>query len=200
MKRLSFVQWSGWLFVLSGLMESCLAVYAANNVAQVQSPLAAPTTASIIWNSLATVSRLLFFVGALGLACSGAVGHRWWGRVGVVIFALGAGLNVLVSGSEISNITLTSLMLDGATESLAGLGITIAGIAIIVERRWQGWRRYMPLLSALYVWLVITPAAIVNPGGPALHWAVAGAGVITVLLGVAQYVEARQEAHAAPAF
>jgi hypothetical protein len=26
MKHLSFVQWAGWLFVLSGLMESCLAV------------------------------------------------------------------------------------------------------------------------------------------------------------------------------
>jgi len=34
MKRLSFVQWAGWLFVLSGLMTVCLAVYAANNVAQ----------------------------------------------------------------------------------------------------------------------------------------------------------------------
>jgi Sec-independent protein secretion pathway component TatC len=113
---------------------------------------------------------------------------------------LGAGLNVLVSGSEIFNITMTSLMLDGVTESLAALGITIAGIAIIVERRWQGWRRYMPLLSALYVWLVITPAAPVSQGGPALHWAVAGGGVITVLLGVALYVEARQVAQAAPAF
>jgi hypothetical protein len=24
------------------------------------------------------------------------------------------------------------------------------GIANIVERRWQGWRRFFPLLSALY--------------------------------------------------
>lgn len=192
MQRSSFVRWSGWAFVLSGLMALCLAVYATSNFAQVQASLAAPTTESIVWNSLATVSRALGVVGALGLARSGAVGRRWWGWVGMVIFALGAALNVLVSGSEVFKITMTSLMLDGNTASFSGLGLTIAGIAIIVERRWQSWRRFIPLLNALYGWLVVTPALIISfSHGPAvLHWAVAGGVVTTILLGVALSSEA----------
>ena len=192
MQSSSFVRWSGWAFVVSGLMALCLAVYATQNFAQVQAPLATPTTVSIVWNSLATVSRALGVVGALGLARSGAVGRRWWGWVGMVIFVLGAALNVLVSGSEVFKITMTSLMLDGNTEFFSGLGLTIAGIAIIVERRWQGWRRFAPLLFALYPWLVITPALVLSfSHGPAvLHWAVAGGVAPTILLGVALSSEA----------
>ena len=72
------------------------------------------------------------------------------------------------------------------------MGITIAGIAIIVERRWQSWRRFIPLLNALYGWLVVTPALIISfSHGPAvLHWAVAGGVVTTILLGVALSSEA----------
>ena len=192
MQSSSFVRWSGWAFVVSGLMALCLAVYATQNFAQVQAPLATPTTVSIVWNSLATVSRALGVVGALGLAHSSAVGRRWWGWVGMVIFVLGAALNVLVSGSEVFKITMTSLMLDGNTEFFSGLGLTIAGIAIIVERRWQGWRRFAPLLFALYPWLVITPALVLSLShGPAvLHWAVAGGVAPTILLGVALSSEA----------
>ena len=192
MQSSSFVRWSGWAFVVSGLMALCLAVYATQNFAQVQAPLATPTTVSIVWNSLATVSRALGVVGALGLAHSSAVGRRWWGWVGMMIFALGAALNVLVSGSEVFKITMTSLMLDGNTEFFSGLGLTIAGIAIIVERRWQGWRRFAPLLFALYPWLVITPALVLSfSHGPAvLHWAVAGGVAPTILLGVALSSEA----------
>ena len=192
MQSSSFVRWSGWAFVVSGLMALCLAVYATQNFAQVQAPLATPTTVSIVWNSLATVSRALGVVGALGLAHSSAVGRRWWGWVGMVIFVLGAALNVLVSGSEVFKITMTSLMLDGNTEFFSGLGLTIAGIAIIVERRWQGWRRFAPLLFALYPWLVITPALVLSfSHGPAvLHWAVAGGVAPTILLGVALSSEA----------
>ena len=129
MRRSSFVRWSGWAFVLSGLMALCLAVYATSNFAQVQAPLAAPTTESIVWNSLATVSRALGVVGALGLARSGAVGRRWWGWVGMVIFALGAALNVLVSGSEVFKITMTSLMLEAVFSNSASEGaITMIGV------------------------------------------------------------------------
>ncbi len=35
------------------------------------------------------------------------------------------------------------------------VGALVAGIAVITTRRWLGWQRYMPLIYAVYLWLVI---------------------------------------------
>lgn len=197
MKHVSFVRWSGWCMVLSALISLPLALYATRYEALVQEPLASPTTTSIIWNSLATMSRTLAVIGLIGLARSGAGGRRWWGTVGVFIMVLGAALNVLVSGSEVFKITLNSLMLDGQTETLSGLGMTIFGVAVLVERRWKLRWRFLPLINALYGPAVVIPAAIF--GGPSvLHWAVASGAVVNVLLGIAMIAEAGRSVQVAP--
>ncbi len=68
-----------------------------------------------------------------------------------------------------------------------------------MARRWQGWHRFMPLLSGLYVFLVIFPVFAVTQGTSNFTLPVAGWSVPLLLLGLALRAEAGQDTRGAPA-
>ena len=75
--------------------------------------------------------------------------------------------------------------------NLVGLGLILAGIAVVRTGRWTGWRRYVTLVLGVYVFVVMTPVIIVAGGPPAV--AAIGAllvwEVLWVLIAVAVLTE-----------
>lgn len=119
---------------------------------------------------LAFVALAAIAVGILGIEWSGAVSGSV-GKAGVRLFALGhilivlGGVMALFAGSDDSPIFIVfpigALMMD--------IGALITGITVITAGRWQGWQRYMPLIYAAYLWLVIEAPFIMGvygDGGP----------------------------------
>jgi hypothetical protein len=198
MKPSSFARLSGVSLMVSAVLEMALGVMAAN-APMVLSPSAPSSLEVILWNSLAAVSRALALIGIIGLARGGAAGNSALGKIGLGLAVLGLALNVPIIASGAVKVTLLAQMLDGMTATLYALGLTLAGLAVLLARRWQGWHRFMPLLLGLYVLLVVTPYVVISRGGPDLPWFVASSDVFTLLLGGALYAEAGHVARGAPA-
>ena len=163
-------------------------------------PTSVPTTAvsypysptvysitQILW----AVLQSLMFLGALGLARSGAVGTSRLGRIGVWLAPAGmAGIAPCVAGfafiaSETADSSAATALsaIVGIASNLAGLGFVLAGIAVLRARRWQGWHRFVPLLCGLYVFVALTPIIAAFPG--LFFWGLAGWNACFILLGLA---------------
>lgn len=198
MKHSSFARLPGVSLMLSAVLEMVLGVMAAN-VPMVLSPSAPSSLEVVLWNSLAAVSRALALIGLIGLARSGAAGTSALGKIGFGLAVLGFALNVPIIASGAVKVTLLAQLLDGVTATLYALGLTLAGIAVLLARRWQGWHKFMPGLTGLYILLVVTPYVVISRGGPDLPWFVASSDVFTLLLGGALYAEAGHVARGAPA-
>ena len=134
------------------------------------------------------VVGLLLLVGVFGLWWSGAVGGSRFGAVAFGVAVLGHALFV---AAEIHGTVVgaTSGALLGGAALLSALGFVLVGIATIRARRWQGWARFMPLLTGLYFFGAMLPFILVsddpNP------YAIAGWGLARLALGLAIRGEAR---------
>jgi hypothetical protein len=119
------------------------------------------------------VAQVWFFVhhfgllaGLYGLWRSGAVGTSRLGRWGALGAMAGMGLLtvtelVAIGGADAaypSPQTGTIGALYGIATMLTGVTLIMAGIAVIKTRRWQGWRRVIPLILGVYVFVPLTPA------------------------------------------
>jgi len=99
------------------------------------------------------ISMICILIGFLGFLWGGAV-KGTFGKIAIVLFALGYAVLtlsdtvVLLTGSEIG-----ALYPMGGIISL--LGAIFTGIAVAVEKRWSGWQRFMPLIHAAFVFLVM---------------------------------------------
>lgn len=120
-----------------------------------------------------SIIQVFFFVHHLGLLAglyalsrSGAVGTGWVGRGGSWV-AMGG--MVLLSIAELVAITAASAdypsartdpidALYGVSSVSVGLGLILVGVAVIRTGRWAGWRRYVPLLLGVWVFIPMTPA------------------------------------------
>lgn len=139
------------------------------------------------WEGALIVVQALLLVGVIGLALSGAAGAGWLGRIGLGIALLGRAaflvgeLRSFVQGSDDDIfVPLGSL--------LTGLGMLLAGIAIVRARRWGGWHRPLPLLAGLYPFVAMFPffAIIGEPPAPTIAlW-----GLLWLALGLALHAEA----------
>jgi hypothetical protein len=198
MKHSSFVRLSGVSLMLSAVLEMALGVIAAT-VPMVLSPSAPSSLEVALWNSLAAVSRALALIGIIGLSRGGAAGNGVLGKIGFGLAVPALALNVPIIASGAVKVTLLAQLLDGVTATFYALGLTLVGIAVLLARRWQGWHRFMPGLTGLYVLLVVTPYVLISRGGPDLPWFVASSDVFALLLGGALYVEAGHVARGAPA-
>jgi hypothetical protein len=130
---------------------------------------------------------------ALGL--SGAAGTGLLGRLGIGVGVLGA---LLFAVAEV--ITLgapgTSETLFAIAPNLAGLGLILAGIAVLRTGLWTGWRRWVTLALGVYVFAVLIPLVIAT-GGPPAYAAIAVLlvwQVLWVLIAVAVLVETERPA------
>ena len=130
---------------------------------------------------------------AVGL--SGAAGTGLLGRLGVGLGVLGA---LVLAVAEVLTLSapVTSETLFAIAPNLVGLGLILAGIAVVRNGLWTGWRRWVTLALGVYVFGVMTPL-IITSGGPPAPPALAGLlgwQVLWVLIAVAVLVETERPA------
>jgi hypothetical protein len=140
-----------------------------------------------VWEGLLIVVQALLLVGVAGLALSGAAGTGWLGRVGLGIALLGrtsfliGELRSFVQGSDDEFFVPLGAL-------TTGLGMLLAGIAMVRTRRWGGWHRFIPLLAGLYPFVAMFPILAITgePPDPMIAlW-----GLLWLLLGLAIHAEA----------
>lgn len=152
------------------------------------------------------LNHVLLLVGILGLARSGAAGTGLLGRVGLWISVLGMAALTLCEGGAMTLATSPSPtprtdfmdMAFGVASILIGVGLVLAGVAVMRAGEWAGWRRFVALICGVAVFVIVIPGVF----GPFL----AGRLAITVwmlmfaALGWALYAQPRvPEVERAPA-
>jgi hypothetical protein len=135
---------------------------------------------------------VLVFIGVLGFARSGVAGSGRSARVGTVLALTGT---AVLFAAQLLSISVADQRLDdtgaglvaacfGLGGVLSAIGFIVAGIATVRARRWDGWRRYVPL--AIGIWLVALNVLVVTP---ALATATAVHGLLLTALGVALWTQ-----------
>jgi hypothetical protein len=145
----------------------------------------------VVW----AACHLLAFLGALGLARSGAAGASGLGRVGcwvaLVAMALIPPLELafvpFASGTVESGPGMILSSAIGFAATVAGIGFVIVGIAVLRAQRWEGWHRFSPLLCGLIVFVIMTPVMVIRPD--LFIWTLAAWNLSLALLGLALYRE-----------
>lgn len=112
--------------------------------------------------------------GVLALVLLGAAGGML-GRIGLGMAVLGQVLLVVAELTFPFAPAVGDSIFDVAP-LLTGIGMVLAGIAVLRSRRWPGGARFTPLLVGLYGLVVLPPAMIVSGGPPAplATWVLAG--------------------------
>jgi hypothetical protein len=159
----------GWLGLVAGLLGLVSAIFLMAVEPSVgrdrfSYPFASGAFAAIqVWFSIQHIGLL---AGLYGLWRSGAVGTSRLGQWGALGAIVGMGLLtvtelVAISGSDSFRPSARTDFIDslyGIASFLLGGTLIVAGIAVIRTRQWQGWRRVLPLILGLYVFVPLTPA------------------------------------------
>nr|MDQ3396284.1 hypothetical protein [Deinococcota bacterium] len=111
------------------------------------------------------LNHVLLLVGILGLAQSGATGSGLLGRVGLWISVVGMAALTLCEVGAMTFATSpypgpgTDLMdtLFGGASILIGVGMTLAGVAVVRAGKWTGWHRFIPLICGVAVFVIVIP-------------------------------------------
>ncbi|MCF7552398.1 hypothetical protein [Pseudonocardia sp. WMMC193] len=131
----------------------------------------------------AYLARVLVHLGELAVLLaivgSGAAGRRGLGRAGAALAGLGL-VGLAVGEATTLAAPATADLLFMISPNLVGLGMILLGVAVVLERRWTGWARVVPLALGIAVFGVLTPLIIVS-GGPPAPAAVVGLLVWEVL-------------------
>lgn len=178
MTNTHFVRWAGVSLILGALIGL------GSGILQALAPAVLGSSAFIFRNNIVILSHLLVLIGVLGFARSGVAGNSWLAKIGLGL-ALLASLVFIPAEFLIQTRYDLGEMLLGFCAPLQGLGMTLAGIAVLRAAIWQGWPRFTPLLCGLYPFLVMIPVFAAT-GGPNF-WAIAGVQVPYLLLGLALY-------------
>ncbi len=135
---------------------------------------------------------VLVFIGVLGFARSGVAGPGRSARVGTVVALTGT---AVLFAAQLLSIPIADQRLDdtgaglvgacfGLGSLLAAVGFIVAGIATVRARRWDGWRRYVPLATGISFAALLGLAVT-----PALAIAAALYGMCLTALGVALWTQ-----------
>ncbi len=143
------------------------------------------TTMFVVMQLVALVANALAFLGVIGLARSGAAGTGWLAKIGLGIALFASALFLPLELYIIANLEVGGMLL-GVSALLQGLGLLLAGIAVVRTGWWRGWQRWTPLLCGLYTFLVLIPALALSPDGYNA-WALVGWQIPFALLGLALY-------------
>ena len=148
-------------------------------------PTAWGTTMFVVMQVIALIANALVFVGVIGLARSGAAGEGWLAKIGLGLALFASALFLPLELYIISNLEIGGMLL-GISALVQGLGLLLAGIAVVRAGHWHGWHRQIPLLCGLYTFLVLIPALALSPDGYNA-WALVGWQIPFALLGLALY-------------
>ena len=141
------------------------------------------TLENVVMQGIVIVANTLTLVGVLGLGRSGAAGEGGLAKLGLGLAVLASVLFLPFEVLVAVNLELGGMLL-GLSALVQGLGLLLAGVAVLRTGRWQGWQRFTPLLCGLYTFLVLIPALALSPEGYNA-WALAGWQIPFLLLGVA---------------
>lgn len=114
------------------------------------------------------LNHVLILAGVAGLARSGAAGTGRLGRSGLWIAAMGW---VALTLCEVRAMTLANSpypapstdVLDGAfgmASILIGVGLVLAGIAVVSANVFSGWYRYITLACGVAVFVMVIPGIL----------------------------------------
>jgi hypothetical protein len=131
------------------------------------------------------LAMICYVVALLGLRRSGAAGHSRLARAIVVLWAAGW---VLVAVGAMTSLIAPTFKPAEVLPAVGGLLTCIAGLVtgILIARAgvWQGWLRWVPLVVALYVLLVLfvplfagAEPSLPTEAGWAIGYAVLGAAL-----------------------
>ncbi len=141
------------------------------------------------------VAQLLLCFGLFGLRWSGALARGLFGTIAFGVAVLG---HIAFVAAELHSLVLGSLSdLLAIAALFSAIGLVLTGIAVLRAQRWQGWARWMPLVTGLYFWLAMFPFILVADGPNG--FAIAGWGLVRCLLGLAIRSQAAAPASASEA-
>jgi hypothetical protein len=111
------------------------------------------------------LNHLLLLVGILGLARSSAASSGLLGRVGVWISVVGMATLTLceVGAMSLATSPYPSPRTDfmdmsfGVASILIGVGLVLAGVAVVRAREWAGWQRFVALICGIAVFVIVIP-------------------------------------------
>ena len=163
----------GWLCLVAGLLGLASAIFLMTVEPSVgrdrfSYPLTPGAFAVVqVWFSVQHVGLL---AGLYGLWRSGAVGTSPLGRWGAWGALVGMGLLtvaelVAIIGSDAVIPSAGTDVIDsfyGIATLLLGTTLILAGIAAIRAGQWRGWRRLIPLILGVYVFVPLIPAIIAS--------------------------------------
>ena len=148
-----------------------------------------PAEVSLARNLGYVVFQVALLVGLAGLAMLGAVGSAWWGRVGLGVAILS--YVVLIGGELIEPFDPATAMVIFDNVALPfGIGMVLAGVAVLRADRWSGWRRFVPLALGAYMFVVFLPVVIATGSDAGFFAAVTGSDLLFAALGLAVVREA----------
>ncbi len=166
-----FVRRAGAACLAAGVLGAASGVFLAVYPAQVADDrFSYPLTSTGF-----VVIQVWFFVQHLGLlagivACSRtqALGPGRAGRWGVWAAAAGMGLLAVtellaIRAKEVTYPGPGTGLLDvlyGVSSLLAGVGLIVAGVAVLRARRWTGWRGWIVLVAGIWVFVPMMPALV----------------------------------------
>ena len=174
-------------------------LWAIVNVLEVSFDLFPPNGSGPLYNAnqiMALMALAAIAFGYLGIIWGGGVNGRL-GKTGVWLFVVGNGLIIvgglmaLITHADDSPIFLVFPI--GAL--LMNIGAIVTGIAVVRDKRWHAWQRWMPLAYAVLLMLVIEIPFLMgvygDMGPTGLPEVVQDAGLFFVALAV--YTAATEE-------
>lgn len=174
---------AGWCTIVGAVLTFLLGIPLASFQNQTPLPVWIP--------ALNAISHLLFLVGVIGLARTGAAGRSLLATGGLALTLFG--LVVVTVAEFISMVNMeTAILFFSSATLLMMVGLILLGIAVLRARRWTSWARFMPLTCGLFVLLVMLPSFALP--GLASNYAIGFWGVCWLFLGVALITTTTQEA------
>jgi hypothetical protein len=151
----------GALTALSGLVVQAVVQPASTVSDQVWSYPWSPALLGPVSVVYAVFHGLVLY-GVFGLARSGIAGPGRGARVGTTLAMVGT---ALLAVAELVSIPFADQPLDapgpsavgalfGLATVLSGVGFVVAGVTTLQAGAWSGWRRFVPLVTGL--WLILT--------------------------------------------
>ena len=150
----------GLIGVASGLVTAFVTPAVDMNMYRYPYSPGAYTGTQIIF----AVNHLMLLVGLLGIGRIRAARGSLW-TIGAALGTFGL---LLLTGCEIWALRLTNAFVDGPQSGpldtaygfatvAAGIGLTLAGVAVVRTGRWRGWVRWTPLVLGILVFVMVVP-------------------------------------------